>query len=74
MSNDILIINSTIMPLSQNGAELIENGFISIKDGAISALGPMAELPDSSMAEKTIDANSKAFDLGRDAGGACLES
>ena len=56
MSNDILIINSTIMPLSQNGAEGIENGFISIKDGAISALGPMAELPDSSRAEKTIDA------------------
>ena len=56
MPHDILIINSTIMPLSHNGLELIENGFISIKDGAISALGPMADLPDSSEAEKTIDA------------------
>jgi 5-methylthioadenosine/S-adenosylhomocysteine deaminase len=56
MSNDILIINGTILPLSHNEAEIIEKGFISIRDGAISALGPMADLPDSSKAEKTIDA------------------
>jgi 5-methylthioadenosine/S-adenosylhomocysteine deaminase len=57
MSNDILIINSTILPLSHNEAELIEKGFISIRDGAISALGPMTDLPDSSKAPKTIDAS-----------------
>ncbi|MFC1827559.1 amidohydrolase [Thermodesulfobacteriota bacterium] len=56
MRSDILIINSTILSLSQNRAELIENGFISIKDDTISALGPMATLSDSSKAEKTIDA------------------
>ncbi len=56
MHNDIQIINSTILPLSHNGPELIEKGFISIKDGAISALGPMSDLPDSSEAEITIDA------------------
>jgi 5-methylthioadenosine/S-adenosylhomocysteine deaminase len=58
MSNDILIINSTILPLSHKEVELIENGFISIKDGAISALGSMADLPDSGEAKKTIDASS----------------
>jgi 5-methylthioadenosine/S-adenosylhomocysteine deaminase len=57
MSNDILIINSTILPLSHKEAELIEKGFISIKDGAITALGPMTDLPDSSKAPKTIDAS-----------------
>jgi len=57
MHNDILIINSTILPLSDNEAELIEKGFVAIKDGAISALGPMTDLPDSSEAKKTIDAD-----------------
>ena len=57
MHNDILIINSTILPLSHNEPELIQNGFISIRDGAISGLGPMADLPDSSLAEKIIDAS-----------------
>jgi 5-methylthioadenosine/S-adenosylhomocysteine deaminase len=57
MSNDILIINSTILPLSHKEAKLIEKGFISISDGAISALGPMADLPDSSKAPKTINAS-----------------
>ena len=57
MHNDILIINSTILPLSQNEPELIQNGFISIRDGAISGLGPMADLPESSLAEKTINAS-----------------
>jgi len=56
MNNDILIINSTILPLSHKEAELIEKGFISITDGEISALGPMTDLPDSSKASKTIDA------------------
>ena len=56
MHSDILITNSTILPLSHNKTELIENGFISIKDGVISALGSMADLPDSSRADKTIDA------------------
>ena len=56
MNNDILIINSTILPLSHSGPDLIENGFIAIKGDVISAIGPMLDLPDSSKAEKTIDA------------------
>ncbi len=56
MSNDILIINSTILPLSHKEAELIEKGFISIKDGAITALAPMAELAVTHEAETVIDA------------------
>ena len=55
MHNDILIINSTILPLSHNGLELIQNGFISIREGFISGLGPMADLHGSSLAEKTIN-------------------
>ena len=56
MNTDILIINSTILPLSHSGPDLIENGFIAIKGGVISAMGPMVDLPGSSKAEKTIDA------------------
>ena len=56
MNTDILIINSTILPLSHSGPDLIENGFIAIEGDVISAMGPMADLPGSSKAEKTIDA------------------
>ena len=56
MNTDILIINSTILPLSHSGPDLIENGFIAIKGDVISAMGPMVDLPGSSKAEKTIDA------------------
>jgi 5-methylthioadenosine/S-adenosylhomocysteine deaminase len=56
MNTDILIINSTILPLSHSGPDLIENGFIAIEGDVISAMGPMVDLPGSSKAEKTIDA------------------
>jgi 5-methylthioadenosine/S-adenosylhomocysteine deaminase len=56
MNDEILIINSTLLPLSENESEIIEKGFISIKDGVIIALGPMSELTPSREAERTIDA------------------
>jgi len=57
MSNEILIINATLFPLSDNKPEIIDKGFISIRDENISALGPMADLPASSEAARTIDAS-----------------
>ncbi len=56
MKNEILIINATLLPLSDEGPKFIENGFISIKDDVIVSLGPMSDLPASREAEKTIDA------------------
>jgi len=56
MPHDILIINSSILPLSHNGPEFIDKGFISIKDGVIISLGPMSDLSASSETAKTIDA------------------
>jgi len=55
MLYDILIKNCTILPLAGNAPVLVDNGFITVKDNAISGLGPMADLPDSTMAKKTID-------------------
>ena len=55
MHHDILINNVTLLPHPGEQEELIANGFLSIKDGNISALGPMAELPAAITAKKTID-------------------
>jgi 5-methylthioadenosine/S-adenosylhomocysteine deaminase len=55
MHQDILINNVTLLPHPGEQEELIANGFLSIKDGNISALGPMAELPTAITAKKTID-------------------
>ena len=53
MQSDILIINTTILPLAGGMPELIRYGYISIKDGKIAALGSMAE-PDAAAAADTI--------------------
>jgi 5-methylthioadenosine/S-adenosylhomocysteine deaminase len=55
MHNDILINNVTLLPHPGEQEELIANGFLSIKGGNISALGPMVELPTAITAKKTID-------------------
>lgn len=55
MQHDILINNVTLLPLANGQPETIANGFLSIKDGNIAALGPMAEIPAAIAAEKTID-------------------
>lgn len=55
MHHDILINNVTLLPHPGEQEELIANGFLSIKGGNISALGPMAELPAAITAKKTID-------------------
>ena len=44
MPNDILIINSSILPLASGMPELIPNGYLSIKNGEIMALGTMDDL------------------------------
>jgi len=59
MPNNILIINSSILPLSDNEPEFIENGFISIKDGLIASLGPMSYLTESIANVKKIDATGR---------------
>ncbi len=55
MHQDILINNVTLLPLADGQTEIIASGFLSIKDGNIAALGPMAEIPAAITAEKTID-------------------
>ena len=54
MPDDILITDCTLLPMTGEGPALVDKGFIAIKDGAISALGPMADLPESTEAERTI--------------------
>ncbi len=55
MQHDILINNVTLLPLTDGQPETIADGFLSIKDGNITALGPMAEIPAAITAKKTID-------------------
>jgi len=55
MHSDILIINSTILPLSKDKPELVRHGFVSIKNGIIAALGSMADLTDTGEADTIID-------------------
>jgi 5-methylthioadenosine/S-adenosylhomocysteine deaminase len=54
MPPDILIINATILPLAAV-PELIQPGYVSIKDGIIMALGAMADLADAGTADTIID-------------------
>jgi len=56
MPSDILIINSTILPLSSGMPQLVQQGYVSILDGKIIALGPMAELAVTHEADTIIDA------------------
>jgi len=59
MENDILIINSTILPLAPDMPELIRQGYVAVKDGIIAALGSMADLADAAGAEKIIDGSGR---------------
>ena len=47
MPGDILIINGTIFTMAEGLPDLLVDGFIMIKDGRITAIGRMAELPDN---------------------------
>ena len=54
MPDDILIPDCTILPMTGEEPGLINTGFIAIKDGAIAALGPLTDLPESRIAEEII--------------------
>jgi 5-methylthioadenosine/S-adenosylhomocysteine deaminase len=54
MHSDILIINATLLPLAA-GPEMIQPGYVSIKNGVITALGAMADLADADTADTIID-------------------
>lgn len=67
-NTDILIKNARILTMAPPGFEVIDGGFLAIKDGKIADLGPMAELgccsanergrfgADACCAEQVIDA------------------
>ncbi len=55
LHNDILIINCTVLPLSDDMPELIQHGYVAISDGKIAALGSMADLPEKYEADTLID-------------------
>ncbi|MDX1774954.1 MAG: amidohydrolase [Desulfobulbales bacterium] len=57
MRFDILVTNSTILPLGPTMPEIIEYGFIAVRAGKIVDLGPMADLADTYRADITIDGN-----------------
>ena len=59
MIYDILITNSTILPLAPDLPELIEQGYVAIKDGKIAALGSMNDLSPGWKADKIIDAGGR---------------
>jgi 5-methylthioadenosine/S-adenosylhomocysteine deaminase len=54
MIYDILITDCTILPLAADMPELIEEGYVAIKDGKIAALGNMSELSATYEAGKII--------------------
>jgi len=55
MAHDILIINSSILPLAPDLPDLIRPGYVAVEDGRISALGDMADLEDTAAAGTVID-------------------
>ena len=55
MANDILITNSTLLPLAPGLPELIRDGYVSIRAGKIVALGVMADLTGTGTADTIID-------------------
>jgi len=55
MPYDILITNSTILPLADNSISHIDCGYLAIKDDQIAAVGAMSELPADTEATITID-------------------
>ncbi|MBF0530255.1 MAG: amidohydrolase [Deltaproteobacteria bacterium] len=52
---DLIIKNGLILPLTPE-SEIINSGFVAVKDGAIAAVGPMTELPAGQNGIKVIDA------------------
>jgi 5-methylthioadenosine/S-adenosylhomocysteine deaminase len=54
MGHDILITNTTLLPLDPDLPELIKNGYIAVKKGKIAALGAMADLAEPG-ADTVID-------------------
>ena len=44
MGNDILITNTTLLPLEPDMPELVANGYLAVRDGKIAVLGAMADL------------------------------
>ncbi|MGW8287635.1 MAG: amidohydrolase family protein [Desulfobulbales bacterium] len=59
MHYDILITDSTILPLDNDMPESIAPGYIAIKDEKIMKLGPMRDLPAGYKADKIIEGRSK---------------
>jgi 5-methylthioadenosine/S-adenosylhomocysteine deaminase len=55
MQNNILLKNVILLPLVDGQTELVDNGFLHVKDGRIAAQGPMAELPAEIVPERSID-------------------
>ena len=55
MHHDILINNVTLLPLAKGQEELLANSFLSIKEGKIAAMGPMADIPAAIEAKRIID-------------------
>ncbi len=53
---DIFIRNGTVLPLVAGRTDLITPGFVSIKDGVIDDVGPMADAPGASPFAQVIDA------------------
>jgi 5-methylthioadenosine/S-adenosylhomocysteine deaminase len=57
MHFDLLIRNGTIFSMNPGMPELIQKGYLGIRNGIIAAVGPMAELEAIAAADKIIDAD-----------------
>ncbi len=55
MQYDLLITNSSILPLASDSTELIPGGYLASIGEDIVAMGPMTELPANAKATTTID-------------------
>jgi len=55
MTHDILIINTSLLPLAAATTELIPRGYLAIRNGRIAALGAMDQLAATVTAETVID-------------------
>ena len=62
MAESIYIINGTVLTMEDLD---IANGFVQVKDGKISSLGQMSNLPDTDGAE-IIDAPRRIYSAGAD--------
>jgi 5-methylthioadenosine/S-adenosylhomocysteine deaminase len=57
MDFDLLIINGTIFSMAPGVPELIQPGFLGIRNDEIAALGPMTDLAVAGGTQRTIDAS-----------------